>query len=279
MANRSSTSQIWSLAALKEYHHMEQRHQDILTTVQRQGFVSIDELAQLFKVTPQTIRRDVNRLHDHGLVQRYHGGVSAISSVENLAYETRQVLNFSEKKAIAHMIAQNIPDHASLFINLGTTTEAVAHALKYHKGLKVITNNLHVAHTLSLNTDFEVIIAGGVVRSRDQGITGEAAIDLVNQFRVDFGIIGISGIDQDGALLDFDYQEVRVAQAIIQNSRKVFLGADHTKFGRNAMVHLGDISQISAVFTDIAPESCFCQMMSDKSVPYFSATPVSQNNT
>lgn len=246
---------------------MEPRDQEILDLVMRQGFVSIDELAQHFKVTPQTIRRDVNRLHDNGQVQRYHGGVSAISSVENLAYETRQVLNLAEKKSIAEQIAAHIPDHASLFINLGTTTEAVAHALKHHKGLKVITNNLHVAHTLSLNTDFEVIIAGGVVRSRDQGVTGEAAIDLVNQFRVDYGIIGISGIDQDGALLDFDYQEVRVAQAIIQNSRKIFLGADHTKFGRNAMVHLGDISQMSKVFTDLKPDPVFCDMMLQKSVP------------
>nr|MDJ0888769.1 hypothetical protein [Desulfobacterales bacterium] len=73
------------------------------------------------------------------------------------------------------------------------------------------------------------------------------------QFRVDFGIIGISGIDLDGTLLDFDYREVRAARAIIDNSRKVFLAADHTKFGRNAMVRLGSISEIDALFTDRMP--------------------------
>ena len=103
----------------------------------------------------------------------------------------------------------------------------------------MITNNLNVAALLGGKPDFQVIVAGGVVRARDRGIVGEAAIDLIRQFRVDYGVIGISGIDLDGTLLDFDYQEVRVAQAIIANSRQVYLAADHTKFGRNAMVRLG----------------------------------------
>ena len=88
-----------------------------------------------------------------------------------------------------------------------------------------------------------MVVAGGVVRARDGGIVGEAAIDLIRQFSVDFAVIGISGIDLDGALLDFDYREVRVAQAIIANSRQVFLAADHTKFGRNALVRLGQLER------------------------------------
>ena len=117
----------------------------------------------------------------------------------------------------------------------------------------MITNNLNVAALLGSKADFQVIVAGGVVRARDRGIVGEATIDLIRQFRVDFGVIGISGIDLDGTLLDFDYQEVRVAQAIIANSRQVFLAADHTKFGRNAMVRLGGLEDIDALFTDMPP--------------------------
>ncbi|MFL7977615.1 DeoR family transcriptional regulator, partial [Xanthomonas vasicola] len=76
---------------------------------------------------------------------------------------------------------------------------------------------------------------------------------LIRQFKVDFGVIGISGIDLDGTLLDFDYQEVRVAQAIIEHSRQVLLAADHSKFGRNAMVRLGAIAQVHDWFTDRPP--------------------------
>ncbi|MEK0084704.1 DeoR family transcriptional regulator [Benzoatithermus flavus] len=232
----------------------EQRRARIVDLVRRQGFVSIEALSQLFGVTPQTIRRDINTLCDQAILQRHHGGAALASSVENIAYPERQVLCIEEKRRIAALLARHIPDHASLFINIGTTTEEVAKALLRHQGLHVITNNLHVAALLAGKPDFQVIVAAGVVRARDRGIVGEAAIDLIRQFRVDYGVIGISGIDvEDGALLDFDYQEVRVAQAIIANSRQVYLAADHTKFGRNASVRLGSLEDIDALFTDALP--------------------------
>ncbi|HET6521984.1 MAG TPA: DeoR family transcriptional regulator [Geminicoccaceae bacterium] len=239
----------------------DRRRQQIVEVVQRQGFVTIEDLAQRFAVTPQTVRRDINELCDRDLLRRYHGGAGLPSSVENLAYPARQVLCLEEKRRIAGLLARHIPDRASLFINIGTTTEEVARALLDHRGLRVITNNLNVAGIMSGREDFEVIVAGGVVRARDRGIVGEAAIDLIRQFKVDFGIIGISGIDADGALLDFDYREVRVAQAIVANSRNVFLAADHTKFGRNAMVRLGDMRQVHALFTDRRPPPPFADML------------------
>jgi DeoR family glycerol-3-phosphate regulon repressor len=171
------------------------------------------------------------------------------------------VLCLEEKKRIAREVARHIPDHASLFINIGTTTEEIAKALLDHAGLRAITNNLNVAGIMSGKADFEVIVAGGVVRSRDRGIVGEATIDLIRQFKVDFGIIGISGIDAEGELLDFDYREVRVAQAIIEHSRQVFLAADHSKFGRSPMVRLGNLSQIDVLFTDRPPPAAMRDML------------------
>ena len=238
------------------------RRQDhILDLVRRHGFVSIEALAQQLAVTPQTIRRDINELCEDARLQRYHGGAGLPSSVENLSYSTRQVLCLEEKKRIAREVAGHIPDHASLFINIGTTTEEVAKALMGHTDLRIITNNLNVAGIMSGRGDFEVIVAGGVVRSRDRGIVGEATIDLIRQFKVDFGIIGISGIDAEGELLDFDYREVRVAQAIIAHSRQVFLAADHSKFGRSAMVRLGDLTQVDKLFTDRPPPASMRDML------------------
>ncbi len=231
------------------------RHQKIVELARRHGFVSIESLSQRFSVTTQTVRRDINQLCRQKLLQRYHGGAGLPSSVENLAYTTRQVMYQEEKRRIAHTLSSHIPDKASLFINIGTTTEEVAKALMKHKGLRIITNNLNVASIMSSNPDFEVIVAGGVVRPRDRGIVGEATVDLIAQFKVDFGIIGISGIDLDGTLLDFDYREVRVAQAIMDNSSQVLLAADHSKFGRSALVRMAHLSQIDALFTDRPPPS------------------------
>ncbi len=237
------------------------RHAQIRKLVQEKGFITIEALSREFGVTPQTIRKDINTLSENGLIHRYHGGAGVSSSTENVDYSERKVLCLKEKQQIARMVAEHIPNHASLFINIGTTTEEIAKALCNHQRLRIITNNLNVASILSSNENFEVIVAGGLVRHRDCGIIGEAAIDFIQQFRVDYGIIGISGIDLDGTLLDFDYREVRAARAIIDNSRNVFLAADHTKFGRNAMVRLGGIGEIDALFTDLQPPSALTEVL------------------
>ncbi len=232
----------------------DDRHARILELATRQGYVSIDGLARQFAVTPQTIRRDVNRLCADGLLERHHGGVAPRSSTANIDYRARKTLGSHAKEAIGRLVARHVPNGSSLFINIGTTTEAVAQALTEHERLSVITNNLNVAAFLASGTDFDVVVAGGLVRNRDGGIVGEATIDFVNQFKVDIGIIGISGIDlEDGTLLDFDYQEVRVAQAIIESSRQVYLVADGSKFGRGAMVRLGPLARVDALFTDAEP--------------------------
>ncbi len=232
---------------------LNQRQRRILELVPRQGFVSIEALSKHFGVSAQTIRRDVNELCDRALLQRFHGGAGLTSSVENFAYNSRQIMCFEEKARIAHLIASDIPDNASVFIDIGTTSEEVAKALRDHVGLRVITNNFNVAAILSGNPSREVIITGGLIRPTDLGIVGEATEDFIDQFKVDFGIITVSSIDADGTLLDYDYREVRAAQRIIKNSRRVVLAADHTKFSRSAMVRLGDLSSVQDLYTDQEP--------------------------
>ncbi len=247
------------------------RQGKMLEEIREAGFVSIQELAERFKVTPQTVRRDINQLADEGLVQRHHGGAGVSFSTENVDYVNRKVLYQAEKRRIAQVVARNIEPRSSLFINIGTTTEEVARALVNHDRLRVITNNLNVAAILSGNENLQILVAGGMVRHRDCGIVGEAASDFIRQFKVDYGIIGISGIDMDGTLLDFDYHEVRTARAIIENSRKVFLVTDHTKFGRNAMVRLGNISEITALFTDRVPPTPLLEVMTRAEVALYVA--------
>ena len=236
------------------------RQKQLLELVRERGYVRIEEMASRFDVTPQTIRRDINQLAQMNLLRRYHGGAAHDSSVENTAYAMRADQMREEKQRIAAAVAGLIPDNASLFINIGTTTEAIAHALLDHSNLKIITNNLHVASTLSTRDDFDVLLAGGHVR-RDGGVVGQACVDFINQFKVDFAVVGISGIDEDGSLLDFDYQEVRASQAIIANARQVILAADSSKFGRNAMVRLGPISLIDCLVTDQPPLPALQQLL------------------
>ncbi|MGY2051528.1 DeoR/GlpR family DNA-binding transcription regulator [Methylobacterium sp. JK268] len=233
--------------------HISPRQQDILAIARQQGRVSVEDLAIRFEVTPQTIRRDLNELCDNRLLSRVHGGAVVSSGVANLAYEARRLVAHAEKRAIGLAAAKLIPNNASLFINIGTTTEEVARALVDHEDLLVITNNLNVATLLYRHPRISLIVAGGPVRRADGAVIGSAAVDFINQFKVDYAVIGASAIDEDGALLDFDYREVRVARAIIENSRQVMLVADKLKLERTAPIRVGEVGELDVFVTDALP--------------------------
>ena len=226
------------------------RRQEILAIARAQGRVLVEDLAGRFAVTPQTIRKDLNELCDQRLLSRVHGGAVIASGVENVGYEARRFVAQEEKRAIGVAAAKLIPNNTSLFINIGTTTEEVARSLLDHEGLLVITNNINVANILYRHPRIEVIVAGGPVRRSDGGIIGGAAVEFIRQFKVDHAVIGTSAIDEEGALLDYDYREVRVSQAIMGNARQVILVSDRLKFERSAPVRIGHISQIDVFVTD-----------------------------
>jgi DeoR family glycerol-3-phosphate regulon repressor len=231
------------------------RHKDILDIARRTGRVTVEALVEQLKVTPQTIRKDLNDLCEQNLLTRVHGGAVITSGVDNLEYDARRELSRVEKQAIGVATAGLIPDKASLFINIGTTTEEVARALARHKGLLVITNNLNVVDLLYRCPDIEVIVVGGRVRAKDRAAVGSFAVEFIKNFKVDFAVIGASAIDEDGALLDFDMNEVQVSQTIIQNARQVILVADSTKLHRPAPVRIGHIGEVDVFVTDVMTNS------------------------
>ncbi len=226
------------------------RQKSIIDLARIAGRVGVEELAARFAVTAQTIRKDLNDLCNQHFLSRVHGGAVVASGVANLSYDARRFLSRVEKRSIGAAAAQLVPNNSSLFINIGTTTEEVARALQSHEGLLVITNNLNVATLLCAHPRIEVIIAGGPVRRADGGVIGSAAVDFVKQFKVDYAVIGASAIDEDGALLDFDFREVRVSRAIIENARQVILVADKLKLERAAPVRIGHMSEIDIFVTD-----------------------------
>ena len=141
--------------------YLSPRHSEIIQMAKDNGRVLVEDLAVHFAVTPQTIRKDLNDLCDQRLLTRIHGGALFPSGIENMEYEARRKIAADEKEAIGRAAARLIPDNASLFINIGTTTEAVSKALLDHAGLMVITNNINVANRMRVYPSIEVVIAGG----------------------------------------------------------------------------------------------------------------------
>jgi DeoR family transcriptional regulator, glycerol-3-phosphate regulon repressor len=228
------------------------RQTEILEIARLEGRVVVEDLAQRFDVTLQTIRRDLTEMSEAGHLDRVHGGAVPRTGVSNIGYEARRRMNEAAKTAIGRACAAAIPDNSSMILNLGTTTEAVARELVHHRNITVVTNNMNVANILVANPGCEIMVAGGGLRRSDGGLVGELTTQFIEQFKVDFAIIGTSALDRDGDLLDFDLAEVRVSRAIIRQARQCFLVTDHTKLGRSAPARIASLAELDTVFTDSA---------------------------
>jgi DeoR family glycerol-3-phosphate regulon repressor len=226
------------------------RHPEILEIARREGKVTVDGLAGHFGVTLQTIRRDLTDLADAGRLERVHGGAVLPSSTANIGYEDRRHLHSDAKRAMAQACAAEIPNNISLFLNIGTSTEAVAEALLHHENLLVVTNNMNVANILVGNPGCEIIVTGGQLRRADGGLVGNLAAETIRQFKFDLAVIGCSALDPEGDLLDFDIQEVSVSQAILRQSRRTFLVADQSKLTRSAPARIASLADVNTFFTD-----------------------------
>ena len=229
------------------------RHDYILTRARQNGSVQADRLAQDLNVAVQTIRRDLRQMSQAGLLERVHGGAVLPSGVANIGYDARRSLHRDFKRRIAKAAAGLIPDNASLFLNIGTTTEAVAQALLNHRNLMVVTNNLNVANILAPHPSCEVIVAGGRLRRSDGGLTGDLAALAIQRFKVDIAVVGASAIDPDGDLLDFDAEEVRVSRQIMQAARSTIVVGDSSKFTRKAPVRIASLADADHFVTDALP--------------------------
>ncbi|MCC5989074.1 MAG: DeoR/GlpR transcriptional regulator [Pararhodobacter sp.] len=228
----------------------EFRLREILEIARTDGRVKVEALAERFDVTVQTIRRDLAELDEAGKLERVHGGAILRSGSTNIAYRARRALQSGAKRAMARACADAIAENTSVFLNIGTTTEAVAEALRHRSGLMVITNNLNIANIMSSSADIQVIVTGGALRHGDGGLIGNLTESTIRQFKFDLAVIGCSAVDGEGDILDFDIQEVGVSRTIIGQSRRTWLVADHTKLQRMAPVHVASLADIDCLFTD-----------------------------
>lgn len=228
------------------------RQTAILDIARRHGRVGVEHLAGEFGVAQQTIRRDLTEMAEAGLLARVHGGAVLPSGTHNIAHEERRSLNAAAKDRIARACADEIGEGASVFLNIGTTTEAVARALMGHSSLLAVTNNSKIAEILADAPGIEVVVTGGTLRRADGGLIGPLSLLTIRHFRYDVAVIGCSALHDSGDILDFDLAEVEASRAIIAQSRKVILVADHSKFQRSAPVRIGSLSEVDQFLTDRA---------------------------
>ena len=248
------------------------RQNAILNQIRQQGRVLVGDLADAFRTTPQTIRKDLAALSDERLVLRFHGGATLIAGAEYTRFEVRQRIAAAQKEAIGNRVAELIPNNVGVLINVGTTTAAVARALQFHVGLTVVTDNVSIANKLRTFSGVEVMVPGGAVRGSDGAIVGGAAVEFIRLFYADYAVIGAAALAENGALLDFDLREASVARAILDNARHIILAADSSKFARSAPVRIGHLSQVDSFVTDISADQALRALCEEHEVELIEAS-------
>lgn len=246
------------------------RQMKLLDEVRVRGAVSVERLAERLGVTLQTVRRDVQRLAEAGLLARFHGGVSMPASRPSASEEwrRRQALRADAKQRIAQAVVAAIPDGSALMLGVGTTVEAVARELLARRRLTVVTHSLHVAAVLADHPDCRVLVAGGLLRARDRGVEGEATVSFLRGFKVDVALFSAIGLDADGTIRDQDLRDQKAVQTMMEQARETWLLADASKFHRPALVASHRLEQVDHLFTDAPPPPPFPQLLARAGVAW-----------
>ncbi|WP_144409515.1 DeoR/GlpR family DNA-binding transcription regulator [Martelella endophytica] len=242
------------------------RQQALIRFLEQYHYMSLEEIAQRFSVTTQTARRDIQDLEHAGKVRRLHGGATLSMSVDPLVYRARRVENAEAKEIIARLVAARIYDGATIFLDTGTTCEAIARALVGHKGLRVVTYSLRVANILSEGTDFTIAVPGGFVRQVDAGVFHQETAEFIRRFKFELAVIAVSGIDVAGDICDDDHAEVEAVQAAMQQAERTLLAVDTSKFGRRALVRLASLSDMDELICERMPDPPFDRLLREASL-------------
>lgn len=232
------------------------RQRSILEWVHEQEHVEVEDIAQRFGVTTQTIRRDINKLCELGLLRRRYGGVSlpASAAAPIACIQDGQVRNLLAKRHMARRVAADIPEGATVSLGVGSTVELIAQALIHHQSLRIMTNNFSVAAALSGNPGIEVIVSGGIYRHDHHDVVGPEVTSFFSSFVSDFGIISTGSMDQQNGLMDYDIREAEVSRAIITNTRARMLVADHSKWTLSSHCKVASFKYVDRFYTDTLPQ-------------------------
>jgi DeoR/GlpR family transcriptional regulator of sugar metabolism len=229
---------------------MNIRHQRIIDLLLTQREVSVVELAELLKVSPITIRRDLETLERDGELTRTHGGaIFSRSAMFEFAFLDRVENRTIEKKAIAKSITDAINPGMTIILDTGTTTLEVAHAIAVIPHLRVLTSSLAIASALHPYDNIDLVLLGGSVRRHSPDLSGPLTEENLRMFKTDIVILGADAVCNDG-IFTTDLDIARISRAMIASAQESWLVVDSSKFTRRSFVKFAEWTAINNVVTD-----------------------------
>lgn len=231
-----------------------ERRQELINAVRTHGRLEVALAASELGRSTETIRKDLIALESQGLLRRVHGGALQLPSVTFEPDIASRTENLVEKRRIAARAIEEVPEDGAIFIDAGSTTQVFAELLPDAAGLQVFTNALTVAGILAGKTLLSCHTLGGRVRPNSLAEVGSYALRALDDFHFDVAFVGTNAASFNRGLSTPDPEEAAMKRAMIVNSERVVLLADHTKFARNSLVRYADLAEIDLVITGIEIE-------------------------
>ena len=229
----------------------EERRRAILEILNKQGRVLVGELSRRFQTSQVTIRKDLEILHAHGLVHRTHGGAlpARESVLEDPSLREKEKLHHQEKLHIAQAAAGKVGDGQVVILDSGTTTTAIARALRDFRNLTIVTNAVNIAAELN-GTAVEVILTGGTLRKNSFSLVGPIAEETLRRLSADLLFLGVDGFDVQYGLSTPNLLEAKVNRVMVEIAKRTIAVCDSSKFGRRSLSLIAPPSAVHEIITD-----------------------------
>lgn len=229
----------------------EERRRLIVEILNREGRVLVGALARHFRTSQVTIRKDLEALQAHGRIHRTHGGAlpARESALEDPTLREKEKLHRKEKLQIAAAAARMVREGQVVILDSGTTTTAIARALRKFENLTIITNAVNIAAELS-GSSLEVILTGGTLRKNSFSLVGPIAEETLRRLNADILFLGVDGLDVHYGLSTPNLLEAKVNRCMMEVARIVVAVCDSSKFGRRSLSSIAPLSGVQQLITD-----------------------------
>ncbi len=233
-----------------------ERRDDILLSMRQNGSVIVSDLSKRYGVTEETIRRDLEKLEEQGLVRKTYGGAVMNQNVNiDMPLNVRRRSNKELKLRIAERFKDTVEDGDTLMMDSSSTVLCAAQGLKTKRRLTVITNSVEMLADLSDVPDINVISSGGQLRKYSLSLVGARAERTIDGYNADRAVISCKGLHVQKGLTESNEAEADIKRAMMHASKEVILLADSTKFGNVSLVRIEDFARVSTVVTDREPDA------------------------
>jgi DeoR/GlpR family transcriptional regulator of sugar metabolism len=244
-----------------------ERRNTILSILQKDSRVVVGDLSREFKVTEETIRRDLEKLEKEGFAKKTYGGaIINDSSIIDLPYTVRKKANVSSKQDIAELIGVRVQDGDHLMLDASSTAVYIANYLKSRKNLTLITNSIEILFELSDIEGFQILSTGGIMKEGSLSLVGHQAEKMLRSFHVDKTIISCKGIDTEYGFTDSNEMEAHIKQVMLACAGTKILAVDYSKFDKISFTKIADLSELNLLVTDREPDQKWKKILNDNHI-------------